>query len=353
MAYDLVHRNMPTTLPSLRTVQREVHNEYQTISEGYFQFDGLDKYLTQHGISHKVVSISEDATRIITRIDYDSESDRLVGFVLPCNDQGLPLVDSFLATTFESIQEMFEMNQRSKYAYVYMAQCLSNKIPPYCLACLGTDNCFSAPDVLNRWRYIYTECNKRNISIVSFGSDGDSRNLKAMKISCQFNLACGNDKSLFTSSPSILADEMLYPEDWTWFWIKNPTTIAYIQDTVHIAVKMKLRLLKPSTVLSLGKFTTGLHHLQILVESFPKEQHGIRHKDTDCKDKQNYEAVLRISRPTALKILKQLPDGRGTLQYLYVLRSFIDGFLDRQLSVNARVYKVWYTVFSLLLAMMD
>ena len=78
---------MPTALPSLRTVQKEAHHEYQTISEGYFQFDGLDKYLTQHGISHKV-SISEDATRIITRIDYDSESDRLVGFVLLCNDQG-------------------------------------------------------------------------------------------------------------------------------------------------------------------------------------------------------------------------------------------------------------------------
>ena len=87
MAYDLVHRNMPTALPSLRSVQREVHNEYQTISEGYFQFDGLENYLTQHGASsHKVVSISEDATRIIARIDYDSESNRLVGFVLPCNN---------------------------------------------------------------------------------------------------------------------------------------------------------------------------------------------------------------------------------------------------------------------------
>ena len=44
------------------------------------------------------MSISEDAT---PRIDYDSESDRLIGFVLPCNDEGLPLADSFLATTFE------------------------------------------------------------------------------------------------------------------------------------------------------------------------------------------------------------------------------------------------------------
>ena len=56
---------------------------------------------------------------------------------------------------------------------------------------------------------------------------------------------------------------------------------------------------------------------------------------------------MRISSPTALEILKQLPDGRGTLQYLYILRSFVDGFLDRQISVNTRLHEVWYTVFFL------
>ena len=168
-----------------------------------------------------------------------------------------------------------------------------------------------------------------------------------MKISSQFNLASDHDKSLFTRSPSVLADKMPYPETWTWFWVENPTTIAYMQDMVHIAVKMKSRLLKPSTILPMGDFTAGVHHLQILVESFAKEQHGIRHKDIDCKDKQNYEAVLRISSPIALNLLKQLPDGKGTLQYLCVLRSFIDGFLDKQLSVSNRVYKVWYAVFFL------
>ena len=71
---------------------------------------------------------------------------------------------------------------------------------------------FLAPDILNCWKYIYSECDKCKISVVSFGSDGDSCNLRAMKISCQFNLTSGNEKSLFTKSPSILADEMLYPK---------------------------------------------------------------------------------------------------------------------------------------------
>jgi len=125
-----------------------------------------------------------------------------------------------------------------------------------------------------------------------------------MKISYQFNLASSNDKFLFTQLPSILADEMLCPKKWLWFWVKNLTTIAYVQDTVHITVKMKSRLLKPSTVLPMGNFTAGVHHLQILVESFSKEQHGIRYKDIGCRDKQNYEAVLRISSPSTLNIFQ-------------------------------------------------
>jgi len=343
MAYDLVHRNMPKALPCLRTVQREVCNGYQTIAEGSFQFDGLAEYLAKHGISSKVVSISEDATRIISRVDYDAESNRLVGFVLPCDDQGLPMVDSFLATSFQAMEEMFKANKRAKYAYVYMAQCLSRKVPPFCLGCIGTDNCFIATDVLNRWKYIYSQCKQRNISVVSFGSDGDSRCLRAMKISCQLNTSVTDQNN----SAAFLTNKMAYPKDWTWFEIQMPTSIAYIQDCVHIAVKMKARLLKPSKIFPMGEFTAGIHHLQMVINTFAKDQHGLRHRDIDHKDRQNYEAALRITSPSVLSILKQLPDAKATLQYLQTLRNFIDGFLDKQLSPMERIQKIWYAVFFL------
>ena len=56
---------------------------------------------------------------------------------------------------------------------------------------------------------------------------------------------------------------------------------------------------------------------------------------------------MRISSPSTLNILEQLPDGKGTQQYLYALRSFIDGFLGKQISIGDRIHKVWYTVFFL------
>ena len=91
-----------------------------------------------------VVSIGEDATRLISRVEWDPESNRCCGFVLPINEKGLPDVDSFLALTFEGMEEMFIDNQISKYAYVYMVQPLMVDCPSFCLMIIGTDNKFTA-----------------------------------------------------------------------------------------------------------------------------------------------------------------------------------------------------------------
>ena len=76
------------------------------MDEGTFRFDDLFKHISDHN-APRIVSIGEDATRVIGRVDYDSETNRCVGFVLPLDDHGLPLVDSFLATSFAAIEKMF------------------------------------------------------------------------------------------------------------------------------------------------------------------------------------------------------------------------------------------------------
>lgn len=120
LAYNFLHRNMPVALPCLRTVQRIIFEDYRCIGEGEFRLDELKQYLDSYG-APKVVSIGEDATRVIARIEYDNQTNRLVGFVLPCDNNGLPLTDSFLATSFESIEKAFKDGVVSKYAFVYMA----------------------------------------------------------------------------------------------------------------------------------------------------------------------------------------------------------------------------------------
>ena len=82
LAYEFLQHNLHQALPSLRTVQRIIHAKYEAISEGEFCFDGLVAHIAQYNTVN-VVSIGEDATRIICRVEYDIRTDWCVGFVLP------------------------------------------------------------------------------------------------------------------------------------------------------------------------------------------------------------------------------------------------------------------------------
>lgn len=127
----------------------------------------------------KVIIIGEDATRVISRVEYD-KTNRCVGFVLPIddNDNGLPKNDEFLALSFETMEGMFKMTDVAKYAYLCMAQPLCSTTTPFCSACLGTNNQFMAGEVLLRWKHIANECKRQGINVASFGGDGDARLLK-------------------------------------------------------------------------------------------------------------------------------------------------------------------------------
>ena len=129
-----------------------------------------------------VVSIEEDTTQVISRIEYDSETDKLVGFVLPCDQNGLPICDSFIASSFETMEKYFENASLAKYAFVYVVQPHTKGVPPFCLACIGTENKFDAEVVMKRWQYIHDQ---RGIHLVSIGVDGDSQELKGMLVSTQ------------------------------------------------------------------------------------------------------------------------------------------------------------------------
>lgn len=341
LSYEFIHKNMPEALPSLRTVQRYIHSEYQILDEGSFRFDELLIHIKDHKASN-AISIGEDATRVISRIDYDSETDRCVGFVLPIDDNGLPLVDSFLAVSYAAIEDMFKTASKAKYAYIYMAQTLCLGAPSFCLACMGSDNKFTAQHVMLRWKYIYEECRKRNILVLSYGGDGDSRIMKAMKVSV--SLLTPSKEPLLQEIPSSVQFAKI-PKAWnTWFRIYPRSIVSYVQDTVHVGVKLKSRLLKPSIVLPMGpNFVACGNHIQMIRMVFEKDQHNLRERDVNHKDKQNFDAVLHII--SSAHLLKRIPEAYGTYCYVAVIQCVVDSYLDKSLSPLARLEKIWYANF--------
>ena len=168
-AYNFISSNMPRALPCLRTVQRFVATDYSPIHEGCFRFDEIMEHLKAFKCPN-IVSVGEDATRVIKKVQYDAETDKLVGFVLLCDKEGLLLCDSFMATSFESMQKYFSEESIANYAFVYMVQPLTENVPAFCLSCIETDNKFTTELVLKRWQYIYSELKKTKCSSYEFCS---------------------------------------------------------------------------------------------------------------------------------------------------------------------------------------
>lgn len=83
--------------------------------------------------------------------------------------------------------------------------------------------------------------------------------MKGMQISV--GLYSAKQEALFNHIPSPALKPPNIPSKWmSWFIIQKPSSIAYVQDVVHIAVKLKSQLLKPSIVLPMGCYVAGVYH---------------------------------------------------------------------------------------------
>ena len=340
-AYELLHKNMPLALPSVSTIKREIRKSFNSLAEGYFQFDQLLDHLNAYSAA-KAISVSEDATRVVSRVEYDSNTDRLVGLVLPVDKNFIPIPNAFCATSFEQIEEIFMKESKASYAYLYMAQALSSGVPPFCLALIGSDNRFTNKTVVGRWKYIVQECRLRGIHVVGVSADGDSRLLSAMRLSSKLHS--------FPKDPEFNVSQVFQqssiPTAWNeWFALQEFNDMVFVQDTVHLGVKLKSRLLTHSQILPLGSYSAESSHLGMLRASFHKEQHNLRSRDLDHQDRQNFEAVLRITDEKVLSLLNEFPDAKGTKYYLKVTKSIMESFMSKTLAPLQRIEEAWFALF--------
>lgn len=145
--------------------------------ESDFRFNELRAFLIKKNLPLKLW-ISENATRITGKIEYNVKSNKVVGFVLPLGN-GCPLTNSFIANSANSIAQYFDSEIRANVVYVIMAKTLNKTAKPFCLSIFGTNNRFSNEDVINGWNVMKTAATEQGIEIIRFSSDGDPRLLKA------------------------------------------------------------------------------------------------------------------------------------------------------------------------------
>lgn len=117
----------------------------------------------------------------------------------------------------EVIKGYFDTKKASTILYIIIMRRLQENAPPFCFCLNGTDNTFRASDIIRRWNFISDEAKKHNIT---------NFELPVMVIQGQCVIRWNWEQSgIMNYAASI-------------------NSIAYGQDTVHVATKLRNRLLK-------------------------------------------------------------------------------------------------------------
>lgn len=61
----------------------------------------------------------------------------------------------------------------------------------------------------------------------------------------------------------------------------------------------------------------------------------------------NFEAIDKLSSPYVTKLLMKHEASKATRQLLIITRYIIDSFLDKSITIERRVYLIWYATFFL------
>lgn len=331
LGYEAIHANLCLSLPSLSTINNYIQNT-KVITEGVLRPHELLVYLQQRNLP-LTVTISEDATRIQGRVQYDSRSNQLVGFVLPMNPvTGLPTPFAYKARGMEEIVGHFVSGiPTASFVNTIMVQPIA-KVPPFCLLLFGTDCRFTSENVSTRWKHVVSELENVNIDVLTIASDSDPKFNSAMRR----NSMLGNPSTIFNAE-----------------WFSCGSSIGppfYIQDTTHIGTKLRnflLKTLRDPAMLPFGKkFHIRLDHLEHLIKTMSKDKHQLTQTVLDPNDRQNFESVLKICDPRVTDLLeKHVRSSEGTVKILEIIRNIIAAFMDPKLKPLERVCRLWYSIF--------
>lgn len=158
--YECMRQNL--SLPSVPTVLNYIRSEKSSTVEGFLRIEELIKFLKDRQFS-KCIWLSEDQTRVISKVEYDPKTNQMVGFVLPLDSvTGMPIVTSFPANTASDIINAFRSSETSTLVNVIIAHPIQDGAPTFCLCLYGTSYKFTTADVLKRWKYIIDQCKEND-----------------------------------------------------------------------------------------------------------------------------------------------------------------------------------------------
>jgi len=151
------------------------------VKEGEINLKVLVEFFSQHADLPKVVCVSEDATAINKRREYDRKTNSIIGSSGFLNEDGLPEPTDFIVKKAEDITSHFDRFEPATVAFVVVANPICGDFPGIRIAAFGSNNKFTSIDVQKRANAIERELKKEGIEMLIYSADGDSRELKTMR----------------------------------------------------------------------------------------------------------------------------------------------------------------------------
>lgn len=332
LAYQTIQKNLPLALPSISGTNRFIRRSHHNIVEGVLRSDELFAFLNERNLP-LAVSLSEDSTRAVNRIQYDSGTNQLVGFVLPRNENGLPIPFAFKARTAAEIVEHFSRDIPVSHFFTTIMATPLGDAPSFCLSIFGCNGKFTAFEVTKRWTFITAELKKLGITTVSIASDSDPR----------YNSSMRRLSGLGEISNAI--------ENNDWFFAGNNLNPPfYFQDIIHILTKLRNFFLKTkgkgAKKLPFGNSYIQSAHLQYLLDHVGRDKHLLTSTTLNPVDRQNFASVEKICDQKVIDLLRQrTKNSQATVKFLEILRDVKDAFMAEKLSPEDRIKKMWYCIF--------
>lgn len=329
MPFNALHLNLKGCLPSISTTNRYIHRTDHAVIEGELRVDELLNYLEERQ-QPMWVCLSEDGTRVENRIQYDSRTNQVVGFVLPTDQNGMPVPLYFKARTADEIVHHFSQNNEvAQNVITVMAKPIGNA-PAICILVFGTDNRYPADVVSSRWTYITQQLNNVGINVASISSDSAPTYNAAMRKNSQLGQDSDDPDGLFKCGQRL-----------------DPP--FYFQDYPHIITKMRgaiLKTIKDPEIFPFGNYFVQLQHLEELLNRIGENKHLLTATCLRPADRQNVESAQRICDPKVINLLKKnIKNSEGTVIFLEIMSDMYSAFHDRTLEPVERLKKTWRCVF--------
>ncbi len=180
--YEFIRLNIPGFLPSLTVIQRLLDSTRSRIEEGEFRYNLMADHLLSQ--KTKFIFAAEDCTAVVPRIVYDVQANTFIGFT-PYLEDGLPQINAFSTESFSELENWFNTLTKSHFLNLQMIQPINlngASCSPFLLSAYGSDNHFTTEDILTKWMNIIHRCNEKDVKVVGFATDCDSRYLRSMRL---------------------------------------------------------------------------------------------------------------------------------------------------------------------------